>query len=97
MASTLPEPRPVSEPPKDGITALSYSSKTLLASTSWDGSVRLHDTVDLQCKLSHFMESGPLLSLATPAGETTLITGGTDGSSEYLFSSVQFCPYTFVS
>ena len=91
MASTLPEPRPVSEPPKDGITAISYSSQTLLASTSWDGSVRLHDTVDMQCKLSHFLESGPLLSLATPAGDTTLLTGGADGSSEYLYSYFPMC------
>ena len=95
MASTLPEPWPVSEPPKDGITALSYSSKTLLASTSWDGSVRLHDTVDLQCKLSHLLESGPLLSLATPAGETTLVAGGTDGYSEYLDSCFLQCTFDF--
>jgi len=80
MATSLPEPRPVSDPPKDGITSLSYMTNNLVASTSWDGSVRLHDTVDLQCKLSHFLESGPLLSLATPPGGNRLVAGGMDGS-----------------
>ena len=87
MASSLPEPRPVSEPPKDGITALSYITKNLLASTSWDGSVRLHDTIDLQCKLSHFLAAGPLLSLATPTDTeaNNIVAGGMDGSSKLPF------------
>ncbi len=74
-------------PPTDGVTRLSYlpatsASSSLLASSSWDGSVRIHDTLAKTAVLSHVMDAGPLLSLATPAGATSVVTGGLDGSSE---------------
>jgi len=84
----------------DGISELQYlrsstssslssnnDSKKLLASTSWDGAVRVHDTAgdNSPLLLTHNMESGPLLSLAVPARSssseaTTIIAGGLDGS-----------------
>lgn len=80
----------------DGISAIQYlssaaisggSSTTLLASTSWDGTVRLHDTATTTTKsamLSHNMQSGPLLSMAAPNGSGSLVTGGLDGSIKSL-------------
>lgn len=83
----------------DGISALQYlpansssnnGGKRLLASTSWDGAVRVHDTLgesssSSRLLLTHNMESGPLLSLAVTAGPSateasTIITGGLDGT-----------------
>ena len=90
--STEPPPEAVSlpDPPTDGITALKYlptnnneSSTSRLASTSFDGAVRIHDTQERKCMLSHAMESGPLLSLAMPKGVNALVTGGLDGTSEF--------------
>ena len=81
-----PEAKPLPSPPNDGITALSYlpnNASSLLASTSWDGSVRLHDTSQMSSVLSHSMDSGPLLSLATPEDTNVLVTGGLDGSGEF--------------
>lgn len=73
------------DPPTDGITSLKYlsqnastSSKSLLASTSWDGCLRLHDTNLSTSILSHQMDSGPLMSLATI--DHYVFTGGLDGS-----------------
>jgi len=87
----------------DGVSALRYmpttananqnGSKRLLASTSWDGAVRVHDTslsddegsststssTISPLLLTHNMESGPLLSLAVPDA-TTMVAGGLDGS-----------------
>jgi len=80
-----PEAKPLPSPPTDGITALSFTPKAqsnFLASTSWDGSLRLHDTSQMSSVLSQPMDSGPLLSLATPADTDTLLTGGLDGSGE---------------
>lgn len=82
-----PEARPLPDPPTDGVTSLSYlpapasasSSSSILASTSWDGAVRLHDTSAMSQLVQRNMESGPLLSLATPSGGG-IITGGLDGS-----------------
>lgn len=71
----------------DGISALSYLPKegtSLLASTSWDGSVRLHDTVARTAVLSQTMDSGPLLSLAVPSNGDSVATGGLDGSIRLL-------------
>lgn len=72
----------------DGISSLSYLPKeksSLLASTCWDGSVRLHDTKGSNpAVMVHQMESGPLLSLATPNLGSTLATGGLDGSIRLL-------------
>lgn len=73
------------DPPSDGITELAYLNKanlSHLASTSWDGSVRIHDTAAKAAVLCHAMDSGPLLSLATPTETDALITGGLDGSSK---------------
>lgn len=92
-----PEATALPEAPNDGITSLRYlhsnKSSSLLASTSWDGSVRVHDTAAKSLQFSHQMDSGPLFSLAT-LGEaafdntggttnnedTSLVTGGMDGS-----------------
>mmetsp|Transcript_23559 Transcript_23559/g.38391 ORF Transcript_23559/g.38391 Transcript_23559/m.38391 type:complete len:377 (-) Transcript_23559:1166-2296(-) len=76
----------------DGISSLKYlspasgGSTTRLASTSWDGAVRLHDTSNSSSPglLTHNMESGPLLSLAVPSAMNKLVTGGLDGSIKML-------------
>ncbi|CAJ1962495.1 unnamed protein product [Cylindrotheca closterium] len=72
----------------DGISSLSYLPKeksSLLASTCWDGSVRLHDTAaDNPAVMVHQMDSGPLLSLATPESTCAIATGGLDGSIRLL-------------
>jgi len=86
MSQTSPECRSLPEPPTDGITSLSYIpsvSTSLLASTSWDGNLRIHDTSTMSNQCSQAMESGPLLSLiASPGGDggSSLFTGGLDGS-----------------
>lgn len=79
----------------DGISELSYlrssTSKTLLASSSWDGAVRIHDTNatnNAPLLLTHNVKSGPLLSLAVSTGSSSssssdtsqIFTGGLDGS-----------------
>jgi len=98
MMTQPPEVRLLDKFP-DGISALSYlpksasshnNGKSLLASTSWDGAVRVHDTwsdrsSDSPLLLAHNMESGPLLSLgvmggSSPAEAATIVTGGLDGS-----------------
>lgn len=92
-----PEATVLPESPNDGITSFRYlhsnKSSSLLASTSWDGSVRVHDTAAKTLQFSHQMDSGPLFSLATLGGaasdssggttnseDTSLVTGGMDGS-----------------
>ena len=84
------------DPPTDGITSLKYlsqnastSSKSLLASTSWDGCLRLHDTNLSTSILSHQMDSGPLMSLATI--DHYVFTGGLDGSG--MHTSLPNYPY----
>ena len=80
MASseTLPEAKALPDSPSDGITALQYlGNKDLVASTSWDGTLRVHDTKLHKLELLQAMEI-PLLSLSTH-GETALFTGGIDG------------------
>jgi WD40 repeat protein len=83
-AAALPEMRALIDPPTDGITGLCYlGSKPLLASTSWDGSVRVHDTTGRggAVMLSHMMHAGPLLSLAVQTIDAQyLYVGGMDGS-----------------
>lgn len=74
----LPQVRSLSNPPSDGITALQYLDSSRLASTSWDGSVRLHDTAADKLLFSQPLESGPLFSFATV--DSLLIAGGMDGS-----------------
>lgn len=92
MSSTPPEPRPLPSPPTDGITCVSYlpqspslssslsSSSSILAASSWDGTVRLYDTTSMTNVCTHSMESGPLLSLAVDGAGECLFTGGLDGS-----------------
>jgi cell cycle arrest protein BUB3 len=78
-----PEPRSLPSPPTDGITALCYlPSSSLIASSSWDGSVRVHETEKDSAKLvtQRAMEAGPLLSLATAAAGGIIYAGGMDGS-----------------
>lgn len=75
----------------DGITGLSYlpnsQRNTYLACASWDGTLQLHDTSSISTGasssssvLTQTMDSGPLLSLATPSNSETIVTGGLDGS-----------------
>lgn len=74
----LPEAKALTDAPTDGITALEYlGNKSLVASTSWDGVLRVHDTRAQKLELSQAMEI-PLLSLAAQ-GEKLLFTGGIDG------------------
>lgn len=81
LSEPLPEAKALDDPPTDGITGLSYlGEKLLLASTSWDGSVRVHDTATRSLMLSHMMNSGPLLSLAVQDDGLSLFTGGVDGA-----------------
>jgi cell cycle arrest protein BUB3 len=81
--AALPEMRALIDPPTDGITGLCYlGSKPLLASTSWDGSVWVHDTTGRGAvMLSHMMHAGPLLGLAVQKNDAQyLYVGGMDGS-----------------
>jgi cell cycle arrest protein BUB3 len=68
--------------PTDGITHLKYVSDTLLASASWDGCVRVHDTLRDQLVAILSFHS-PVLSLATlltaSAGSNP---GGGNGDSD---------------
>ena len=88
-----PEPISLPSPPNDGITSLQYlpSSPSLLASTSWDGGLYIHDTISKEHLVTQSMECGPLLCMAIPstseseagAGTTSqgvIYTGGSDGS-----------------
>mmetsp|Transcript_17071 Transcript_17071/g.25727 ORF Transcript_17071/g.25727 Transcript_17071/m.25727 type:complete len:374 (+) Transcript_17071:111-1232(+) len=82
-----PEPIALPNPPNDGITSLQYidnnnsSSQQLLASTSWDGALRLHDTFAKTHVLTHVMECGPLLSMTSSSSSSNKVfTGGIDGS-----------------
>lgn len=75
----IPEAKPLNDPPTDGITKLCYLQHTSkLASTSWDGSVRVHDTIENKLLLNHSMDSGPLFSFSYQ--NSMLFTGGMDGS-----------------
>jgi hypothetical protein len=84
----------------DGISALSYlpSKPSHVVATSWDGTVRIHDTSTVgdaasaagsAAVLTQSMEAGPLLSLATllPTSGlgTSIATGGMDGSGTYSY------------
>jgi hypothetical protein len=84
MAAPPPEAKPLPSPPTDGITALSFIPESnILASTSWDGCVRMHDADAMSPLLCQTPESGPLLSLATPVAHAdTLLAGGMDGSGK---------------
>lgn len=84
MAAPPPEAKPLPSPPTDGITALSFIPESnMLASTSWDGCVRMHDVDAMSPLLCQTPESGPLLSLATPVAHAdTLLAGGMDGSGK---------------
>ncbi|KAL7537673.1 hypothetical protein ACHAXR_009268 [Thalassiosira sp. AJA248-18] len=92
----LPEPTSLPSPPNDGITSLQYlpassSSSSLLASTSWDGALRIHDTIAKSHVVTQMMDSGPLLSMAIGSSSSSsssndenhhppVYTGGIDGS-----------------
>lgn len=88
-----PEPEPLPSPPKDGITSLKYlppsaavvgsSNSSILAASSWDGTVRLYDTSTMKNICTQSMESGPVLSLAVDGAGECLFTGGLDGSGKF--------------
>lgn len=84
QSASPPEPEPLPSPPKDGITSLKYlpssSSSSILAASSWDGTVRLYDTSTMQNVCTQSMESGPVLTLAADGAGSCLFTGGLDGS-----------------
>jgi len=82
----LPDLRSLPEPPLDGITHLSYLQPSkpeqyLLASTSWDGSVRIHDALAMSNVCTQSMDCGPIMALSAPTGHS-LFTGGLDGSAK---------------
>lgn len=75
----MAESRSLPDPPTDGITQISYlGSTSLLASSSWDGTLKIHDTEESVLQVSQAMNIGPLLSLATT--EDAVFVGGLDGS-----------------
>ncbi len=89
MSQSSPPPEPIAlpSPPTDGITCLAYlpsndNSSSILACSSWDGTVRLYDTQSMMNVCTHSMESGPVLSLAVDGAGKCLFTGGLDGSGE---------------
>ena len=92
MAQPPPEAKPLPDPPTDGVTGLSFLSNDLLASSSWDGSVRIHDVNSMKLMTCQAMESGPLLSLATPTNDdgaaSEVYTGGIDGSGKLLYIAI---------
>jgi len=88
-----PKARVLDSPPTDGVTQLCYlPNSKLLASTSWDGVLRIHDTTIIKANdgdmsssslaVSQKMESGPLLSLGVSPSEKerVVFTGGLDGT-----------------
>jgi len=84
---TPPEAIPLPDPPSDGVTGLAYlppnPSPSLLASTSWDGCIRIHDTQSRTPKATKAMECGPLLSIAAPeigGLGSSVFAGGLNGS-----------------
>jgi WD40 repeat protein len=91
MSQSPPEPKPLPSPPKDGITSLLYLPQSssfsgfssLLAASSWDGTVRVYDTQKMEHVCTQSMESGPVLSLAVDGNGQSLFTGGLDGSGEF--------------
>ena len=79
VALTMSEAKALPDAPTDGVSSLSFlpSCSPLLASTSWDGAIAVHDIEQWNRQVSHNMESGPLLSL-TVLPDTTLVSGGLD-------------------
>lgn len=91
MAAQASDLRCLPDCSSDGITDLRYftdhaNNVELLASTSWDGSLRIHDTSMGQEKLmcQQNMDAGPLLSLSSCPSGKSLFVGGLDGSGELL-------------
>ena len=83
MAQKLPEPISLPSPPNDGITSLKYlgsSSPSLLVSTSWDGALRIHDTVANELMVTQTMDCGPLLCMDVPNDDSNSTSGG-EGNS----------------
>ena len=82
-AAVIPDAKTLPDPPTDAISKLSFlpssSMSSLLASTSWDGGLRLYDCDAMECKLSHSAAIGPLLSLAV-VDEGIVFVGGLSGS-----------------
>ena len=96
MTDEVPQPIALPDPPTDGITGLQYlGTSNLLASSSWDGCLRIHDTGDIhsngggtsnaaKMQVSQSHSVGPLLSLACveegDTGGNIIYTGALDGS-----------------
>ena len=83
MSTTPPEPTSLPAPPTDGITGLAYlPNSSLLASSSWDGGLRIHDAAKKEHLTTHAMDSGPLLSLSACPAATggAVYAGAIDGS-----------------
>jgi len=86
MAAPASDLRCLPDGPSDGITDLRYFTDAndveLLASTSWDGSLRIHNTDKATNKLmcQQNMDAGPLLSLSSCPSGKSLFVGGLDGS-----------------
>jgi len=88
-ATTPPEPQALPSPPSDGITCLKYippssstSMSSLLACSSWDGTIRIYDTKAMSNVCIQTMDSGPVLSLAVDGSGDRIFTGGLDGSGK---------------
>mmetsp|Transcript_30031 Transcript_30031/g.82440 ORF Transcript_30031/g.82440 Transcript_30031/m.82440 type:complete len:366 (-) Transcript_30031:59-1156(-) len=75
----VPEAKALPNAPSDCISKLQYLTTSLLASSSWDGSLRLHDVNAMESKLSHSAGIGPLISLAA-VDEEYIFVGGLNGS-----------------
>ena len=87
MAQPLPEPTSLPSPPNDGITSLQYLpsnslSSSLLASTSWDGALRIHDTSAKNHVVTQTMDSGPLLCMAIGSTASTNSSSSSDGDDD---------------
>lgn len=69
------------DPPTDGVTGLAFVGESaLLASTSWDGCIRIHDADMASHKATKTMDSGPLLSLTCTSNSKEVIAGGLNGN-----------------
>jgi cell cycle arrest protein BUB3 len=67
--------------PTDGITHMKYVSDTLLASASWDGCVRVHDTLRDQLVAIQSLHS-PVLSLAVVVAAADDVPGSSNNDTD---------------
>jgi len=76
--TSAPPPQALPDAPTDGITRLLYLKDHVLASCSWDGSIRIHDTtkMTLQAKQTTGV---PLLGMTAVVGNQQIAVGCMDG------------------